>query len=62
MNNKNKKIAYIAVVAALYAALTYAQSFLLPGTTTMPYHSKKQLQTMSAAAFLVFHVFSLRAL
>ncbi len=35
MNNKNKKIAYIAVVAALYAALTYAQSFLLPGTTTM---------------------------
>ncbi len=35
MQNKNKKIAYIAVVAALYAALTYAQNLLLPGTATM---------------------------
>ena len=35
MYNKNKKIAYIAVVAALYAALTYAQNILLPGTATM---------------------------
>jgi uncharacterized membrane protein len=34
---KNKKaisITQTAVIAAMYAALTYAQSFLLPGTTT----------------------------
>lgn len=35
MKGKNQKIAYIAVVAALYAALTYAQNLLLPGTATM---------------------------
>ena len=34
---KNKKAIFItqtAVIAAMYAALTYAQGFLLPGTTT----------------------------
>lgn len=34
---KNKKILFIvqaAVIAAMYAALTYAQNFLLPGTTS----------------------------
>ncbi len=34
---KNKKVNYIvqcAVIAAMYAALTYAQNFLLPGTTS----------------------------
>ena len=35
MRNRNQRIAYIAVVAALYAALTYAQNLLLPGTATM---------------------------
>ncbi len=35
MRNRNQKIAYIAVVAALYAALTYAQNLLLPGSATM---------------------------
>ena len=33
-NTKVQKIAVTAVIAAMYAALTYAQSFLLPGTTT----------------------------
>ena len=35
---KNKGTLYLvqaAVIAALYATLTYAQNFLLPGTTTM---------------------------
>lgn len=35
---KNKKVLFIvqaAVIAALYAALTYAQNALLPGTTSM---------------------------
>lgn len=34
---KNKKVLFIvqtAVIAAMYAALTYAQNFLLPGTTS----------------------------
>ncbi|HIW85904.1 MAG TPA: QueT transporter family protein [Candidatus Eubacterium faecipullorum] len=34
---KNKKLMFIvqaAVIAAMYAALTYAQNFLLPGTTS----------------------------
>ena len=35
MRNKNQRIAYIAVVAALYAALFYAQNLLLPGTASM---------------------------
>ncbi len=35
MKNRNRRIAYIAVVAALYAALTYAQNLLLPGSATM---------------------------
>lgn len=33
----NKKVLFIvqtAIIAALYAALTYAQNFLLPGTTS----------------------------
>lgn len=34
MNKKTKKIVTAAVIAAMYAALTYVQSFLLPGTTT----------------------------
>ncbi len=34
MNTKTKKLVRTAVIAAMYAALTYAQSFLLPGTTT----------------------------
>lgn len=33
--NKNYKIAMAAVIAALYAALTYAQNFLVPGSATM---------------------------
>ena len=39
MNSKaNKKVLFIAqaaIIAALYAALTYAQNLLLPGTTSM---------------------------
>ena len=35
MKNRNRFIACAAQIAALYAALTYAQGFLLPGTTTM---------------------------
>lgn len=34
---KNKKVQFIvqtAIIAAMYAALTYAQNFLLPGTTS----------------------------
>ena len=35
MKNKNAiRITQTAVIAAMYAALTYAQGFLLPGTTT----------------------------
>ena len=33
----NKKVLFVvqtAIIAALYAALTYAQNFLLPGTTS----------------------------
>lgn len=33
-NKKTRAIVRTAVIAALYAALTYAQSLLLPGTTT----------------------------
>lgn len=33
--NKNYQIAMAAVIAALYAALTYAQNFLVPGSATM---------------------------
>lgn len=32
---KNKFIAQAAIIAALYAVLTYAQNLLLPGTTSM---------------------------
>ncbi len=35
MKSRNRFIACTAQIAALYAALTYAQGFLLPGTTTM---------------------------
>lgn len=35
MSQANKKAAMIAVIAALYAALFYAQSFILPGSATM---------------------------
>ena len=39
MNSKaNKKVLFVAqaaIIAALYAALTYAQNMLLPGTTSM---------------------------
>ncbi|MBQ8944952.1 MAG: QueT transporter family protein [Clostridia bacterium] len=35
MNGKNKFIALSALIAALYAVLTYAQNFILPGTATM---------------------------
>ena len=39
MNSKaNKKVLFVAqaaIIAALYAALTYAQNLLLPGTTSM---------------------------
>ena len=35
MKNKNRFIAATALIAALYAALTYAQNLLLPGTATM---------------------------
>ncbi len=34
-NAKVKKIVTAAVIAAMYTALTYAQNFLLPGTTSM---------------------------
>lgn len=34
MNKKVQFIVQTAVIAALYAALTYAQNFLLPGTTS----------------------------
>ncbi len=33
-NTKVQKITQTAIIAAMYAALTYAQAFLLPGTTT----------------------------
>ena len=33
-NTKTQRLVMAAVIAAMYAALTYAQSFLLPGTTT----------------------------
>ena len=33
-NKKTKSLVRVAVIAAMYAALTYAQSLLLPGTTT----------------------------
>lgn len=33
--NNTRKIAYAGLLAALYVALTYAQNFLLPGTTSM---------------------------
>ena len=33
--NSSRKIAYAGLLAALYVALTYAQNFLLPGTTSM---------------------------
>ena len=33
-NKKIQKITQTAIIAAMYAALTYAQSFLLPGSTT----------------------------
>lgn len=35
MNGKNKFIALSALITALYAVLTYAQNFILPGTATM---------------------------
>ena len=35
MKKKTQLIAQTAVIAALYAALTYAQNLLLPGTTSM---------------------------
>ena len=35
MNGKNNFIALSALIAALYAVLTYAQNFILPGTATM---------------------------
>ncbi len=34
MNKKTNRIVTTAVIAAMYAALTYAQGILLPGTTT----------------------------
>ena len=34
MKNKNRFIAETAIIAGLYAALTYAQGVLLPGSTT----------------------------
>lgn len=34
MNTKTKSMVSVAVIAALYAALTYAQALLFPGTTT----------------------------
>lgn len=34
MNKTTNRIVTTAVIAAMYAALTYAQGFLLPGTTT----------------------------
>ncbi len=33
--NNTRKIAYAGLLGALYVALTYAQNFLLPGTTSM---------------------------
>ena len=33
--NNTRKIAYAGLLAALYVALTYAQNFQLPGTTSM---------------------------
>lgn len=35
MNKKTKFISQTAIIAAMYAALTYAQNFLLPGSTSM---------------------------
>lgn len=34
-NKKTKFLSQTAIIAAMYAALTYAQNFLLPGTTSM---------------------------
>lgn len=34
MKNKNRLIVQTAIIAAIYAALTYAQGILLPGSTT----------------------------
>ncbi|MBR3149096.1 MAG: QueT transporter family protein [Eubacterium sp.] len=33
-NTKTKSLVRVAVIAAMYTALTYAQNFLLPGTTS----------------------------
>lgn len=33
-NSKTKSLVRVAVIAAMYTALTYAQNFLLPGTTS----------------------------
>lgn len=35
MTKKTRTLAYGALIAALYVALTYLQNFLLPGTTSM---------------------------
>ena len=35
LQRKNALIAQTAIIAAMYAALTYAQNLLLPGTTSM---------------------------
>ena len=35
IKKKNAFIAQTAIIAAMYAALTYAQNLILPGTTTM---------------------------
>lgn len=35
VKNKNYRIAYGAIIAALYAALTYAQNLIVPGSASM---------------------------
>ena len=35
LQRKNALIAQTAIIAAMYAALTYAQNLLIPGTTSM---------------------------
>lgn len=51
-NKKTRFIVYSAVLAALYVVLTYAQNFLLPGSTTMA------IQFRASEALCVFAFFT----
>ncbi len=50
MNNRARRLAYGAVIAALYAALTYLQNILVPGSATWAI----QLRLSEALCVLAF--------